>query len=173
MCKFSSSRMHDSGLALETVPSLHRFSWSSLVLVQPSLCFAVYALKSTVSSAGATWSARRFWLGPIQTWGLATGSSKKFWSIVLMRGRRKSALHTGHRSPRRSVHSCPPRPRGPDPPAGRCAARPAWPSPGEAALGRRSAAGSSGRGTGSLEVPRGSREPRLERMGKLKGENWF
>lgn len=139
------------------------------------ICLGVYSL----SSLGATWSAHHFWLGPVQTWGLGTESSRRSWSKVPRLGKTKSVWRTSRLLPRRSLRCCPPTLPEADPPAGLYAGPPAWRSPGEAAAARSSAAGSSAPGTGYLEDLHGASCPHLQwtfrfaHKEKLKGEISF
>lgn len=61
----------------------------------PPQSFCVCATVYSLSSLGATWSARRFWLGPVETWGPGTESSRRSWSKVPRLGKRKSVWRTG------------------------------------------------------------------------------
>lgn len=104
-----------------------------------------------LSSARATLYVHHIWLGPVQTWGLETGSSKRFESKVPKLGRRRSAWHTCCLWPRTSQCCCPPSLAEADPPAGLYGEPPAWRVPEEGAVARSWAAACSAPGRGHLE----------------------
>lgn len=159
---FRNSGMHVPLSALWPQRHLPRtyFPPKSLMGAQLSCSLLVHVWKSDVS-VWATWSAHRFWLGPVQTSGLEIESSRQSWSTAPNQGRRKSVWHTVRLKSRRSPWCCPPMFPGPGPPAERCAEPPAWQVPGEAASGPSSAAGSSDPGTSYLEVLNGATCPLL------------
>lgn len=99
----------------------------------------------------ATLYVHRIWLGPVQTWGLETGRSKRFESKVPKLGRRRSAWHTCCLWPRTSQCCCPPSLAEADPPAGLYGEPSAWRVPEEGAAARSWAAACSAQGTGHLE----------------------